>query len=151
MPPNVLSLPIVDGTLFIGPPDQVRSVLGALPASDLHASRLRDILERHAESWQVRNASVAWCLNRLGCLQEPERRLREQITRLVEQGSLAVGFAPLFRDDRRKYSLPSTSGGQLGVYQLAAGPGDAGGFTAQAPRDLAAAQAHSAGSARSRT
>jgi hypothetical protein len=116
---------MTDGTLFIGPADQLGSVFGtAHTRGGLHTSRLRDILERYADSWQIREVAGAWGIDSFGRLQRPERDILEQIVDIVERGRLAVSYLPLFRDDPRARGRRVID--HLRVYQIAAGPNTQG-------------------------
>ncbi len=119
MPPDILALPLAEGTLFIAPPDRLAAIAGSTQAAaGPYAARLREILARHAEGWRLHRAAVDWGLQSFGRLQRPERNLAEQIARMVESGRLTARFLPLFISDPRG---PSETG-SLRVYQLDGGP-----------------------------
>src|SRR5271166_4566707 len=119
MPSDILALPLNEGTLFIGPPGRLAAVARIFQShSKPCASFPREIVARHAESWHLHNATVAWVLQTSGRSAWSERDLVDQIARLVESGRLAARFLPLFRADARG---PSQTG-PLRLYQLDGGP-----------------------------
>ena len=121
MPPDILALPLNEGTLFIGPRDRFAPVSGA---------RLREILTRHAEDPRLRNGASAWGLQASGTLQRPERSLAEQVACAVEAGRLVARFSPLFRD----HPCGPRESGPRSVYQLGSGPDKIAPASASPPR-----------------
>jgi hypothetical protein len=127
MPPDILALPLIEGTLFIGPAGRPAAVAGAL---EVNAGwRLREILARHAESWRLRNAVTVWGVQSFGRLERPERDLGDEIADLIESGRLSARFLPLFRDDPRGAEFATEwAVGPVRVHQLGLGPKDSGLF-----------------------
>ena len=134
MPPDVLAVLLSEGTLFVGPPDRLRAVVGAHRSSAAYSSCLSEILALRAEGWRVRGAAIAWGLESFGRATRSQHDLIGQIVGLVESGQLAVGFLPLFRDDPNGFDVPGEAKSRLWVYQLGAGPLKQAPTVAAAPR-----------------
>jgi hypothetical protein len=118
MRPEIFKLPLPAGVLLIGRAHHLARVTGATESDvSFFGSWLRDLLAR-ADSWRLRRAAVAWGVERFDPRQRAERRLPDQIARMIETGRLSACFLPLFLDDPRR---PGEAG-LLRIYRLGGGP-----------------------------
>jgi len=115
MPPDILTLPLSGGALFVVDEFGTPGTRGQQVSAGW---RIHDVLARNSAPWRLRSVAVALGVEEFDPRQRTELQLHDQIERMVEMGRLKVRFLPLFRDDPRG---PSETG-PLRLYQLGSGP-----------------------------